>query len=544
MKRWWCFFAWVPLLSSLVGAQEPTPSRLVVLDKVFDSVPVLWSNKEPYAPVSDWLAALQVRWVASQNGIAMETPNHQTFLWTTGTTEIVLNEQRTEVSPLVKQQDTLWVPLISLARVLQLTAIVNAEKQVVKLASALQEISVSQTSLGWKVTLTFSYPLPVLPKTGALRQPDRAYADFLGAVLGDLPEPPSPDPVFIVRFRVGQYSSEPPTVRFVADVATPATFQIVGKEQGQDGREHWYLLLQPLTQRPAWLGQVQCVLNTPHRAVFRLFGWLGEQLPIWQEGQVVSVPLPTLPLLSSELPQSDDGLVRTAEILQKDEGWCLQLSLREPATAIAQRDESGWLLAIEKPFAARRALLIVVDAGHGGKDPGAMSPQRPNQPQLVEKHLTLDIAFRLKRLLEQAGYRVLMTRTDDTYIPLPERVAIANNARADAFVSVHINSFPQPGGQWGTEVYYWTPQSYPLAERIYRNLLSLLGRKGNGIRQRQLYVVRHTFMPAVLVEPCYINHPEEEALLRTEEFRERIALAIFRGIAEFFGDFALERRGE
>ncbi len=544
MSRWWRFFAWVLLLSNLVGAQEPTPSRLVVLDKVFAPMPVLWADKEPYAPIGDWLAALRLRWVPSQNGVAVETPHHQTFLWTTSTTEIVLDGQRTEVAPLMERQNELWVPLISLARVLRLTVIVNAEKQVIKLASALQEISVLQTSLGWKVTLTFSYPLPVPPKTGALSQPDRAYSDLAGVSLGDLPIPSSPDPNFVVRFRLGQFSSDPPIVRFVADVAMPATFQVAGKEQGRDGREHWHLLLQPLAQRPPWLGQVQCVSNASHRAVFQLFGWFGGQLTIRQEAQVVSVPLPTPPLLPSEFLSMDDGLVRRAEILQTKEGWSLQLALREPATAVAQQDESGWLLVIEKPFFTRRAWLIVVDAGHGGKDPGAISPQRPNQPPLVEKHLTLDIAFRLKRLLEQGGYRVLMTRTDDTSIPLPERVAVANDARADAFVSIHINAFPQPGAQWGTEVYYWTPQSYPLAERIYRNLLSLLGRKGNGVRQRQLYVVRHTFMPAVLVEPCYINHPEEEALLRTEEFRERIALAIFQGIAEFFGDLTLERRGE
>jgi N-acetylmuramoyl-L-alanine amidase len=230
-----------------------------------------------------------------------------------------------------------------------------------------------------------------------------------------------------------------------------------------------------------------------------------------------------------------------------DGGAKLSVALRQPANAYFRPEgDLGLALVIEvAPQVARQVRLIVVDAGHGGKDPGAMSPPRPGKPQLVEKHLTLDIAFRLKRLLEEAGYKVVMTRTEDVYVPLPDRVAIANNLRADAFVSVHLNSFPQPGAQWGTEVYFWTPQSYPLAESIYRNLLAIIGRKGNGIRQRQLYVVRHTIMPSVLVEPCYLNHPEEEELLRDENFREKIAYAICRGIMEFFGDLrTLERRGE
>jgi N-acetylmuramoyl-L-alanine amidase len=179
-----------------------------------------------------------------------------------------------------------------------------------------------------------------------------------------------------------------------------------------------------------------------------------------------------------------------------------------------------------------------VDAGHGGHDPGALSPFSP----LTEKQLTLDIALRLRRLLEQAGYRVQMTRETDVYLSLADRVALANRLQADAFVSVHLNSFPRPGERSGTEVYYWTPQSLPLAEAIYRNLLALLGRKGNGVRRRRFYVIHHTTMPSVLVEACYLNHPEEEQLLRDENFRQKIALAIFRGIAEFFGDQRILQR--
>jgi N-acetylmuramoyl-L-alanine amidase len=307
------------------------------------------------------------------------------------------------------------------------------------------------------------------------------------------------------------------------------------------------LVLQPAANRPQWVGQILLRENTAEKATFLLLGWFGGDLKLKREGKTLTVSLPAKPLFPFDLSDFGEGLVQSAFVEMGDGGAKLSVALRQPANAYFRAEgDLGLALVIEvAPQVARQVRLIVVDAGHGGKDPGAMSPPRPGKPQLVEKHLTLDIAFRLKRLLEEAGYKVVMTRTEDVYVPLPDRVAIANNLRADAFVSVHLNSFPQPGAQWGTEVYFWTPQSYPLAESIYRNLLAIIGRKGNGIRQRQLYVVRHTVMPSVLVEPCYLNHPEEEELLRDENFREKIAYAICRGIMEFFGDLrTLERRGE
>jgi len=439
------------------------------------------------------------------------------------------------------------VPLISLAKTLGLTAVVNPEKRLIKLASPLQSVDATQTEIGWLVTLTFGYPLNSFPKTGTLRQPDRAYADFPGAALTavSLPTPTGTTPV--TGFRLGQFSDDPPIVRFVADANQPLSISVAGRELTKEGCEQWHLVLQPAANRPQWVGQILLRENTAEKATFLLLGWFGGDLKFKREGKTLTVSLPAKPIFPFDLSDFGEGLVQSAFVETEDGGAKLSVALRQPANAYFQAEgDLGLALVIEvAPQVARQVRLIVVDAGHGGKDPGAMSPPRPGKPQLVEKHLTLDIAFRLKRLLGEAGYKVVMTRTEDVYVPLPDRVAIANNLRADAFVSVHLNSFPQPGAQWGTEVYFWTPQSYPLAESIYRNLLAIIGRKGNGIRQRQLYVVRHTVMPSVLVEPCYLNHPEEEELLRDENFREKIAYAICRGIMEFFGDLrTLERRGE
>lgn len=535
------------ILANIVVAQTQTPTRLLVLGEAFAELPVLWDEEEPFAPVGDWISALKIRWVVKGEGIEFETPNRFKFLWAKGATNVAVNGRNVEVTPLRSQDGVLLLPLVSLARVLGLTVIVNPESKVVKLASPLKGIEASRTELGWLVSLTFGYPLPTFPKTGVLRQPDRAYADFTGAVLSSVSLPTLQDSAPLTGFRLGQFSADPLIVRFVADSAAPISIGVAGRELTSEGCERWHLILQTVDKRPQWLGQILVKENSPTRAVFLLLGGLGSELKFWREETTLTVTLPTKPVFASDLTTHDDGLVKSAFLESDERETKLVVELREPADAYWQLESGLGIAVIVElvPQRPKQVRLIVVDAGHGGKDPGAMSPLRPDKPRLIEKELTLDIAFRLKRLLEQVGYKVLMTRTDDTYVSLPDRVAIANSAQAHAFVSIHLNSYPQPGGQWGTEVYYWTPQSYPLAESVYRHLLSLLGRKGNGIRQRQLYVVRHTRMPSVLVEACYLNHPEEEELLRNEGFRERIALAICRGVMEFFGDLRiLERRGE
>jgi len=540
----------IALLAIFIGAavaQEPVPTRLLVLGESFSDLPILWEQEEPFAPVGKWMSALQLQWVVRDDGIAIKTPDNRFFFWSSNAATVTANGRTVEVTPLRQKGEEFWVPLISLAKILGLTAIVNPEKRVIKLVSPLQSVEAIQTEIGWLVTLTFAYPLNSFPKTGKLRQPDRAYADFLGAALTMVSLPVPTDTTLVMGFRVGQFSDDPPIVRFVADANQPLSIGVAGRELAKDGRERWHLLLQPIVNRPQWVGQILLRENTPERATFLLLGWFGSGLKLRQEGKALIVSLPTKPLFSIAPSDFGEGLVQAALVETENGEARLSVALRQPANAYLRTEgDLGFALVIEVPSqVARQVRLIIVDAGHGGKDPGAISPLRTGKPQLIEKHLTLDIAFRLKRLLENAGYKVVMTRTEDVYVPLPDRVAIANNLRADAFVSVHLNSFPQPGAQWGTEVYFWTPQSYPLAESIYRNLLAILGRKGNGIRQRQLYVVRHTVMPSVLVEPCYLNHPEEEELLRDENFREKIAIAICRGIMEFFGDLrTLERRGE
>ncbi len=174
--------------------------------------------------------------------------------------------------------------------------------------------------------------------------------------------------------------------------------------------------------------------------------------------------------------------------------------------------------------------LIAVDPGHGGDDPGAHGAHGE-----LEKDLTLDIGLRLKGLLEQAGARVLMIRDTDVTVGLYQRPAIANQAGADAYVSIHLNAY----ASWkhGTEIYYDTtnPDSIKLATDLHDTLIKELGLADGGIRrEHDFVVVRETTMPSALVEVAYLTNHTEEKLLLTPAFRQKAAVAIYDGLMLYF----------
>ena len=167
---------------------------------------------------------------------------------------------------------------------------------------------------------------------------------------------------------------------------------------------------------------------------------------------------------------------------------------------------------------------IVIDAGHGGYDRGGVPGQR-----ISEKDKTLDVAQRLKRILQADGYRVIMTRDSDVFIPLPTRVAIANSQRGATFVSIHFNCASRAGAN-GIETYYYRSDSASLAQSIHRNVLSGAPTANRGIRRRGFYVLRRTAIPSVLVECGFLTNPTEGSLALSASYRQKLAEQIARGI--------------
>lgn len=171
--------------------------------------------------------------------------------------------------------------------------------------------------------------------------------------------------------------------------------------------------------------------------------------------------------------------------------------------------------------------IIIIDAGHGGLDSGALTPDGRQ-----EKEFTLDIVKLVKQHLEKAHKKVILTREEDKDLTLQERVYIGNNADATLFVSVHLNSYTNSYAN-GTETYYFKPEDKALADILQAEMLSALGLRNNGVRHARLFVNRFTTIPSTLVEPLYLSNEREYNMLKEPEFKEKIAKAIADGILKY-----------
>jgi N-acetylmuramoyl-L-alanine amidase len=169
-------------------------------------------------------------------------------------------------------------------------------------------------------------------------------------------------------------------------------------------------------------------------------------------------------------------------------------------------------------------------------DPGHPPAGATGPTGLREAEANLGVALELRRMLEEGGAKVLMTRTEDTPVELWPRVKLSEAADADLLISVHNNALPDginPFTNSGTSVYYNHPRSVPLARAIQRELVRRLGLRDLGIGRGDLALVRATWMPSVLTEGLFMMLPEQEAALRTEEGRRLYAVAILDGVRRF-----------
>ncbi len=215
----------------------------------------------------------------------------------------------------------------------------------------------------------------------------------------------------------------------------------------------------------------------------------------------------------------------------------------------------------------------MIDAGHGGKDDGAVG-----QFQVKEKDVVLAIALRLQRILTRSGFRTLLVRHDDRYLSLQERTQIVNANDADFFLSIHANAASNKLAR-GHEVYYladpkndaYDPEKMQaedspgyehflddqkelgklylslldkasgedraecieLGERINDAMRERLGSRNRGVKRARFFVLKRTDIPAVLIEVGFLSNPKEERLLATAHYQRRIAQAIAEGLIAF-----------
>lgn len=171
---------------------------------------------------------------------------------------------------------------------------------------------------------------------------------------------------------------------------------------------------------------------------------------------------------------------------------------------------------------------IVIDAGHGGDDPGALAHS------FYEKDVTLDTAKLVANRLRDAGANVILTRSDDEFVSLDERAVISNQSNADAFISLHYDSTEIANEISGTTTYYYHDKDMPLAEIVNANLKQNGLLPNNGVRFGDFYVTRENTQPAILLELGYLNNDVDQDTVNSVSYQSSIAEILYQSLNQYF----------
>jgi N-acetylmuramoyl-L-alanine amidase len=246
----------------------------------------------------------------------------------------------------------------------------------------------------------------------------------------------------------------------------------------------------------------------------------------------------------SMMPQPSDGYVNSISSTPEQNRVRYSINLnRAPYGYLALWQNGTLTFRVRRPprIADRanplRGLTITVDPGH--PPGGATGPTN-----LYEADAVLQVGFKLRDLLTQAGANVVMTRTTPDPVDLGLRAIISRRANAHAFVSIHLNAFPDgvnPFVNNGSLTLYFWPHSIPLATVTQAALLEHLGLRDNGAKFQNIAVARGTWMPSILTEGAFVIMPDQEAALRTPSYQDAYATAILRGLENYFASLALNQ---
>lgn len=524
-------------LLMLAWADDLREAKLVVRAETLElNPPALWDGRELWLPVQH----------LEKLGLPVELSPHAVKLTTLPPDQPaahVLLEQKLGVS---------CVPLRDLVRRLGGFTRWDDSNQTLSLLARLQEAQLRSDALHLRTSL------PVAWRTLKLENPSRLVIDLAGCVLPEVPLP-LPEPSGAVKaMRVGQF--DPQTVRLVLEMDAPAASPESGLHSA------WQIALTPaaqppiatestdtppivvkdtrLTEPPPEPFQIPTPVRTPQ-------GLVQLTLPL-PEGVRPKVLFLENPLrialdvpgyLQDAVEQTLDNpnlFVRTLRAAPIEGGLVrLVLELSRSVGVQILSGNAGVTLHLRAPRNTGGKLsekVIVIDPGHGGAQPGAR--WREDNKVIEEKTIVLAIGRHVAELLSREGAKVILTRSDDTAIGLYERTALANNAQAHFFISIHCDSNLRPNSASGTTIYYHKDDadSRALGQAILNEIVKISGLPSRGVRsdsmlyQTGLAVLRTSQMPAVLIEVGYLNHAVDRAKLVDPQFQKRIAEAIVKGL--------------
>ncbi|MCF8002574.1 MAG: N-acetylmuramoyl-L-alanine amidase [Halanaerobiales bacterium] len=379
--------------------------------------------------------------------------------------------------------------------------------------------------------INFSSEHSVKPELFTLNNPDRLVIDIYNAYREeDFPENVEVENGLIKKIRSSRFKEG--TVRLVADLKE-ATGYDWKQVKNTTGEYRHKIILENKFENISLINQANYTnIN------IGLSGKVNYKVKKFSYPDRIVVDLEGIDVSPQSLPEPR-GIIKDIRTNNySEEGLDIirivfELNKFESYDVISDNPDDSINIALAREKLDERENLIILDAGHGGFDPGAIGTSG-----LEEKVVNLDIALRVKKLLKKSDYNVLLTREKDNFISLKGRVRLANQKNARVFVSIHSNS--SRGFSEGTEAFLApakTGDSLPLAESIHNKLVDELKLKDRGIKKENFYVIKYTEMPAVLVEVAFLSNPHEESLLENDLFRERAASAIEEGILNYMQKF-------
>lgn len=270
-------------------------------------------------------------------------------------------------------------------------------------------------------------------------------------------------------------------------------------------------------------GPDRIVIDLPNTAFADSFSE-GQALDSNQNGQLVVSGYPDVSKIRYSLYNSSPSTIRFVIDLTSAKGYEVE---SDSGLVVINLNKEGQ--SPTTPSTGDGKKVVVIDAGHGDQDPGAIGVTGKK-----EKDFNLAMALKVQALLKQeSGINVVLTRSDDTFLELKQRVKIAEDIKADIFISIHANSGPAAAN--GVETFYTRSTSKALADIMHKHLVQSSGLKDRGVKTASLHVTRETTMPAVLLEGGFLSNASDEAVLFTESFQNSVAKGIVAGIKEYLG---------
>ncbi len=537
-----CVAALVGLAAAAAHAQT-RPARVVVAGQVYTGAPAAQvTDGRTWGPVAPLAKLWGARLLGPETGPRLElvTSEGRRVVVEAGQSRLRLDDREVALpaSPRLGGAH-LYAPLAPLFSALGARVREAPEQGLFVAAAVLRDIQFLLSPAGLVVRLIANAPLSGVPRR--LADPERVYVDLPGLAL----EPP-PGELYVGasgvwRLRYSQFKPESFTARFVLDLRdrqparwTPAPDGGCLELGTLTGKEL------PFTPERPRVKSVE-LLNQPGesgQAVIRLSGPVEFTWEVSRCPYGITFTLPDAvasPLCRTAAP---DALVRGAEVLPAaDHGVKVAVSFGWAMRCAVSADAAAQEITVRLKRDTLAGKRLVVDPGHGGRDPGAQARG------LNEKDINLAVATELVSRLAAAGAVPFLTRDSDVFVPLAERPRLATALEADAFVSVHCNAMERPNLNHGTEAYYYTPQSCLLATMLQDSLVAGLGRRDNGVRQRRFAVLWRSQQPCALVELMYLDWDAEGDLLRLPEVQHLAAGSLFNALRAYFEGLPLTPEG-